>query len=119
MDTEKEFFSDGISRISVIGGVVRADLITLTPPDINPGGQPRPVLSGRLVMGIEAFMRSAEKMQEAAQAIRKAQQIGESAMRSQEQTPSCAPHASGRDLESVPPTDHTTRIAPDPNHPFP
>ena len=83
---DKELFSDGISRISVIGGVVRADLITLSPPETDSGGQPRPILTARLVMGIEAFMRSAEKMQEAVQAILKVQQqVAKAATRAQAQ----------------------------------
>jgi hypothetical protein len=69
---EHQIFCDGIGRISVIGGVVRLDLFTYSPTETDANGQPRPVLSHRIVMGMEGFMRSSEKVVEAVQQINRA-----------------------------------------------
>ena len=69
---EHQIFCDGIGRISVIGGVVRLDLFTYSPSETDANGQPRPVLSHRIVMGMEGFVRSSEKVLEAMQQINRA-----------------------------------------------
>ena len=66
---EEQIFCDGIGRIAIIGGVVRLDLFTYSPSETDANGQPRPVLSHRIVMGTEGFLRSSEKVVEAVQAI--------------------------------------------------
>ncbi len=70
---EQQIFSDGIGRISVIGGIVRLDLVTYSATEADAGGQPRPILTQRLVMGVDGFLRSSEKILEAVQAITRAQ----------------------------------------------
>ena len=69
---EHQIFCDGIGRISVIGGVVRLDLFTYSPSETDANGQPRPVLSHRIVMGMEGFVRSSEKVLDAMQQINRA-----------------------------------------------
>jgi hypothetical protein len=69
---EHQIFCDGIGRISVIGGVVRLDLFTYSPSETDANGQPRPVLSHRIVMGMDGFIRSSEKVVEAVQQINRA-----------------------------------------------
>jgi outer membrane biosynthesis protein TonB len=66
---EHQIFCDGIGRISVIGGVVRLDLFTYSPTETDANGQPRPILSHRIVMGMDGFLRSSEKVMEAVQAM--------------------------------------------------
>jgi hypothetical protein len=71
---EQQIFSDGIGRISVIGGVVRLDLVTYSATETDAKGQPRAVLSQRIVMGAEGFLRASEKILEAAQQMTRAGQ---------------------------------------------
>src|SRR3954467_13716611 len=69
---EQQIFCDGIGRISIIGGVVRLDLFTYSPTETDANGQPRPILSHRIVMGMDGFVRSSEKVVEAVQVITRA-----------------------------------------------
>lgn len=69
---EEQIFCDGIGRIAIIGGVVRLDLFTFSPTETDANGNPRPVLSHRIVMGTEGFLRSSEKVVEAVQHITRA-----------------------------------------------
>lgn len=62
---EEQIFCDGIGRIAVIGGVVRLDLFTYSPTETDANGNPRPILSHRIVMGTDGFLRSSEKVVEA------------------------------------------------------
>lgn len=71
---EQQIFCDGIGRISVIGGVVRLDLFTYSPSETDANGQPRPILTHRVVMGMDGFVRSSEKVVEAVQQIQRATQ---------------------------------------------
>ena len=64
---EQHIFCDGIGRIAIIGGVVRLDLFTYSPTETDANGNPRPVLSHRIVMGTEGFVRSSEKVVETVQ----------------------------------------------------
>lgn len=66
---EEQLFTDGIGRITVIGGVVRLDLVTYSPNETDPNGRPRQVFTKRVVMGTDAFLRSAEKVLEVVQQI--------------------------------------------------
>ena len=67
----EQLFSDGIGSISIVGGVVRIDLVVLSPTEKEAGGQPKAVFQQQIVMGAEAFLRSTEKMHGAAQALAK------------------------------------------------
>lgn len=64
---EQHIYCDGIGRIAIIGGVVRLDLFTYSPTETDANGNPRPVLSHRIVMGTEGFAHSSEKVVEAVQ----------------------------------------------------
>lgn len=70
---DQQLFTDGIGRITVIGGVVRLDLVTYSPIETDANGQPRAVLTQRVVMGVDAFLRSSEKVVETVQHITQAQ----------------------------------------------
>jgi hypothetical protein len=66
---DQQIFTDGIGRITVIGGVVRLDLVTYSPNETDAQGKPRQIFTQRVVMGTEAFLRSAEKMREIVQQL--------------------------------------------------
>lgn len=66
---DQQIFTDGIGRITVIGGVVRLDLVTYSPNETDAHGKPRQVFTQRVVMGTEAFLRSAEKVREIVQQL--------------------------------------------------
>jgi hypothetical protein len=70
---EQQLFTDGVGRITVIGGVVRLDLVTYSPNETDAQGRPRQVFTQRLVMGTDAFLRSSEKILEIVQHLTKAQ----------------------------------------------
>jgi outer membrane biosynthesis protein TonB len=69
---EQQIFCDGIGRISVIGGVVRLDLFTYSPSETDANGGARPILTHRIVMGTDGFLRSSEKVVEAVQLMSRA-----------------------------------------------
>jgi len=69
---EHQIYCDGIGRISVIEGMVRLDLYSYSPSETDANGQPRPVLSHRIVMGMDGFLRSSEKVVEAVRLISQA-----------------------------------------------
>ena len=71
---ESQLFTDGIGRITVIGGVVRLDMVTYSPNETDAQGRPRQVFTQRIVMGTEAFLRSAEKIVEVVQQLTPAAQ---------------------------------------------
>ncbi len=66
---ENQLFTDGIGKITVIGGVVRLDLVTYSSTETDALGRPLPVFTQRIVMGTEAFLRSSEKIAEMVQQI--------------------------------------------------
>ena len=66
---EQQIFADGIGRISVIGGVVRLDMMTYSATETDAQGQPRPILTHRIVMGADGFLRSSEKILESGEAV--------------------------------------------------
>jgi hypothetical protein len=66
---DQQIFTDGIGRITVIGGVVRLDLVTYSPNETDAQGKPRQIFTQRVVMGTEAFLRSAEKVREIVQQL--------------------------------------------------
>ncbi|MFO1248872.1 MAG: hypothetical protein U1E93_11775 [Alphaproteobacteria bacterium] len=69
---EPQLFTDGIGRITVIGGVVRLDMVTYSPNETDANGRPRQVFTQRIVMGTDAFLRSSEKIVEVVQQLTKA-----------------------------------------------
>ena len=71
---EEQIFCDGIGRIAIIGGIVRLDLFTYSPTETDANGNPRPILSHRIVMGSDGFLHSSEKVVEAVQVIQRARQ---------------------------------------------
>ena len=68
---DEQIFSDGIGTIIVIGATVRLDFVALSPTERDANGQPKAVFRQRIVMGVDGFMRSASKVQEAVQALSK------------------------------------------------
>jgi hypothetical protein len=66
---DQQIFTDGIGRITVIGGIVRLDLVTYSPNETDAQGKPRQIFAQRVVMGAEAFLRSAEKVREIVQQL--------------------------------------------------
>ncbi len=68
---DDQIFSDGIGTISVIGATVRLDFVALSPTEREANGQPKAVFRQRIVMGVDGFLRSAAKVQEAVQALSK------------------------------------------------
>jgi hypothetical protein len=113
---DKEIFSDGIGRITVIGGVVRADLVTFSPTETDASGQPRPIFAARLVMGLDAFQRASEKMQEAVQAIVRAQSAQPV---SRAPSPSFVQAPPAQHAEPSSTNDRAEPAVPAPDHPFP
>jgi hypothetical protein len=71
---EQQIYCDGIGRISVIEGMVRLDLYSYSPNETDANGSPRPVLSHRIVMGLDGFLRSSEKVVEAVKVISQSRQ---------------------------------------------
>ena len=80
---EQQLFTDGIGRITVIGGVVRLDMVTYSPNETDPQGKPRQVFTQRIVMGTEAFLRSSEKIVDIVQQLTGAQPARPQAVQSQ------------------------------------
>jgi hypothetical protein len=62
-------FSDGLAGVSIVGNTVRLDFMTLSPTEKDAKGQPRPVFSQRIVMDMDAFLRTAGKVQECVQTL--------------------------------------------------
>lgn len=70
----EQIFCDGIGRISIIGGIVRLDLVAYSPTETDANGQPRAILTRRVVMGVDGFLQSAEKVADIARQIGQARQ---------------------------------------------
>ena len=67
----EQTFSDGIGSITIIGGTVRIDFMIFSPDEKGADGRPKVTHLQRIVMVPEGFLHSAEKIQEAAQALSK------------------------------------------------
>lgn len=52
----KEFFTDGFANIAVTGTIVRIDLMSMV--GVNQDGKPRMEVKSRMVMPLDAFLRS-------------------------------------------------------------
>lgn len=106
---DQQHFTDGIGRITVIGGIVRLDLVTYSATESDANGQPRPVLTQRLLMSVDAFLRSSEKILETVQAITKAQQQRAVPAPQQPAPPQAAPNPA---QQNPPPLPRQEQIAP-------
>jgi hypothetical protein len=71
---QQQIFTDGIGKISVIGGVVRLDFVVYSPTDADAKGQPRQMFTHQVLMGVDAFMRAAAQCNEAAKQLKAASQ---------------------------------------------
>lgn len=96
---EQQIFADGIGQVTVIGGVVRLDLVTFSATEKDAKGQPAAVFSHRVVMSLEGFMQSAAKLQEAALAVSK---LVQRARESQPAEPAVAQAAPPPSIEEAP-----------------
>lgn len=63
MSEQRDFFADGIGEITLSGGMVRMDLVTLVGSQNNPNDKPRLELSRRIVMPPDGFLRSFSAME--------------------------------------------------------
>ncbi|MEZ6092855.1 MAG: hypothetical protein R3C03_01260 [Pirellulaceae bacterium] len=63
MDKNQEVFADGIGEISLSGGMVRMDLVTLVGSQNSEGNKPRLEPKQRIVMPPEGFLRSFSAME--------------------------------------------------------
>jgi hypothetical protein len=100
---EHQIFCDGIGKISIIEGMVRLDLYSFSPNEIDANGNPRPVLSHRIVLGVDGFLRSSEKVVETVKLI--------SQHRQQQAVPAAAP------APQRPPQPQPQAVAPRPPQP--
>ncbi|MBA2587553.1 MAG: hypothetical protein H0U98_02910 [Alphaproteobacteria bacterium] len=100
---EPQLFTDGIGRITVIGGVVRLDMVTYSPNETDANGRPRQVFTQRIVMGTDAFLRSAEKVVEIVQQLTRAHGQQAAAQAPAPQPPAPQPAAAPKpNLQPVP-----------------
>ncbi len=58
MKERTEIFADGIGEISLSGGMVRMDLVSLVGSQNNESDKPRLEPKGRIIMPPEGFLRS-------------------------------------------------------------
>lgn len=121
----EQIFSDGIGTISMTGGTVRLDLITFSPTEKDPGGQPKAVFQQRIVMTADTFLNAATKMQEAVQVLLKLAADPHSAAGTRSQVEPTRPVGSDVLSETNPPSpeavprEETAAPAALPKRPFP
>lgn len=63
MAESNDIFADGIGEITLAGGMVRMDLVTLVGSQNDPENKPRLVPSRRVVMPPDGFLRSFSAME--------------------------------------------------------
>ncbi len=63
MSEQREFFADGIGEITLSGGMVRMDLVTLVGSQNDPENKPHLELSKRIIMPPDGFLRSFSAME--------------------------------------------------------
>ncbi len=63
MAETRDFFADGIGEITLSGGMVRMDLVTLVGSQNDPEKKPRLEFSRRIVMPPDGFLRSFSAME--------------------------------------------------------
>ena len=62
-DFQRDVFADGIGEITLSGGMVRMDLVTLVGSQNDPENKPRLEVSRRIVMPPDGFLRSFSAME--------------------------------------------------------
>jgi hypothetical protein len=67
--THPELYSDGVGQITVTGGVVRVDLVSLSPTERDANNNPKATFRQRLIFSLEGFVNSAEAMQKILQGL--------------------------------------------------
>lgn len=103
---DRQIFSDGIGQITITGGTIRLDFVAYSATEKDAAGQPMAVFCQRVIMSVDGFLRSAEKIQEAVQAVSRLSQ----------------PSREVRPVESVITPQATTAAgppSPQPKRPFP
>ena len=115
---DEQIFSDGVGTISIVGGTVRLDFVVYSPTEKDPKGQPLAVFRQRVVMGVEGFLLSATKIQEAVQALSK---LGAAAHARNEPTAAAPAAAMPKLVEAPAPSPAPPQPAPEtpPKRPFP
>ena len=121
---EQQTFADGIGRITIIDGIVRLDLVAHSATETDAAGQPKPVFTHRIVMGVDQFLRASQKITDTTHAIAQRRQQG-----AQPAAPQAAPQAAAQPSlqsrpQSVPPQFRRETIRPEvhvaaPSRPFP
>jgi hypothetical protein len=71
----RQTFSDGIGQITITGGTVRLDFVAFSPTEKDANGQPAAVFCQRIIMSPDGFLQSAQKIQEAMEALSKLPQL--------------------------------------------
>ncbi len=66
-----QIFVDGLGDVTLVGGMVRLDFVTLAPAEQGAKGAPKVVHCQRTVMTLDAFVRVTEKMKDSVQALSK------------------------------------------------
>jgi hypothetical protein len=65
----RELFSDGVGKITVTGGVVRVDLMSLSPTECDANNNPKSTFCQRVIFSVDGFVKSLEVMQKAFQGL--------------------------------------------------
>jgi hypothetical protein len=68
--SEETIFCDGISNITLIGGMVRIDLFTLSPTAKDKNGRPSMQFLTQLIMPPDAFLQGLGAMQNLVQQLK-------------------------------------------------
>ncbi len=63
MSNEREIFADGIGELTLSGGMVRLDLVTLVGSQNDENNKPRLEVRQRIVMPPDGFLRSFSAME--------------------------------------------------------
>src|SRR4051794_15233791 len=64
-----ELYTDGVDEITVVGSIVRVDLVSLSPTERDASNAPKRVFCQRLIFSVESFANSVEVMQNALQGL--------------------------------------------------
>ena len=65
----RELYSDGVGKITVTGGVVRVDLMSLSPTECDANNNPKSTFRQRVIFSVDGFVKSLEVMQKAFQGL--------------------------------------------------
>ncbi|MCO6049139.1 hypothetical protein NGM99_04970 [Mesorhizobium sp. RP14(2022)] len=60
-----ETYADGVGEITITGSIVRINLMSLSPTEIDEHGNAKAVFRQRVVMPVDAFANAVELMQKA------------------------------------------------------